>query len=520
MTTLAPPRASGLERTYAIVEKAIGRPLRDTEKAIDVLKLDAALERAKDELEQAIRDETLRATRAWLAGRAPRPRPVVTPRMRAILADLERLGREEARLELERLGYTGVRTGARSYAAPDPLAGGGVIEALSAIDLGLSGLTVRIEDELVHADLTGATSNAIARALLRVPGGRDIASRVISTALTGGLAATFEENAGMVGGWEYTAVLDGGTCEVCEPLDGTRYATLEGLFRVLPNFGPNPRCRGGGRCRCRAVPLPPGQGPNGPLPPQPEPQQPEPPSLKPPRFATVAEADRWIVQAGLADTSELGTIDAAGAYELADALAQTVGRYGVRLYKIQADPKRKRAIAYFSRYLHERRGSIFFQRTAVKGKTSATKAADQHRIFLANRERAMTRAKTSADDAGRPLALRQRAADDLALLEAATSWATWTTSPRPTFSLIAHEAGHAIDAWHGITAANSPTSTPWRDALARHGVTKADRYTVSEYAASKDEELFAEAFALYIEGRPMPPAVASALEEVLPRVGD
>jgi hypothetical protein len=35
------------------------------------------------------------------------------------------------------------------------------------------------------------------------------------------------------------------------------YDTLDALFEVLPDFGPNPDCLGGDRCRCRAVPMPP-----------------------------------------------------------------------------------------------------------------------------------------------------------------------------------------------------------------------------------------------------------------------
>lgn len=294
MTATALPneaRATGLERTYALVERKIGRPLRDPEKAIDILKLDAALERAKDDLDQAIHTEMLRATRAWArAGEGPFPALAITARMRAVLADLERLGRDEGVLELERLGYRDIRKGHRSYKAHDPIPGGGIPEILSTMDLGLAGLRVRIQDELVHADLGAASEDAIARALLQVPGGRDIASRVISTALTSGFAATFEENAHLVGGWEYTAVLDGGTCEVCAPLDGSRYATLPELFQVLPNFGPNPSCRGGGRCRCRAVPLPPGIGAAGPVLPPPSGDAFTPPPEGHPAVEKVADA--------------------------------------------------------------------------------------------------------------------------------------------------------------------------------------------------------------------------------------
>jgi hypothetical protein len=254
--------ANPLERTYAVIEAAIGRPLRDAEKAIDVLRLDSALERAKDELDQAITREMLRATRAWVAAaRLGTPTLTLTPQMVKPLEELHRLGREEAALELLRLGYPDrdvmrpdARSRSRRYAAPDPDPGGDLNEALATVRAGLPGIAIRIEDELVAADLTEASSSALAHALLRVPGARDLASRVVSTALTSGFAETFERNSDLIDEWEYTAILDGGTCVVCAPLDGTRYPTLDALFRVLPNFGPNPLCHGRGRCRCRAVP--------------------------------------------------------------------------------------------------------------------------------------------------------------------------------------------------------------------------------------------------------------------------
>lgn len=245
-----------LDRTYALVARRIGRELRRAEQAIDVLRLDGALNDAKDELDDAIRAEMLRVTEAW-ARHGGRPLMQLTPDMRGPLEQLHDLGVDEGLLELARLGYTDPQPPERAFAAPDPDPAAGLAGVFDTMEQGLAGITVRIEDELVAADLADMTSQAIARALLRVPGARDLASRVVSSALTSGLQLTFEENSTLVACWEYTAILDGGTCEVCAPLDGSRYRSLAALFEVLPGFGPNPRCRGGGRCRCRAVPCPP-----------------------------------------------------------------------------------------------------------------------------------------------------------------------------------------------------------------------------------------------------------------------
>lgn len=233
------------------VERRIGRPLRAAEQAIDVEYLDRVLNDAKDDLERAIRDEMLLATRRWLRGGSRKPVMRITPAMREPLERLHRIGRSEARAELDRAGYP-----VRAHAAhdPNPHHPDGLKETIETVGKGLPGVSVRIRDELVDADLSDAAAAAIARALLNVPGARDIASRVVSTALYSGMGATFEEHADLVPCWEYTAVLDAATCEECEPLDGTEYHSLDDLFEVLPNFGPNPNCDGGGRCRCRAVP--------------------------------------------------------------------------------------------------------------------------------------------------------------------------------------------------------------------------------------------------------------------------
>lgn len=237
----------------ALAELLVGRPLRQAEEAIDVALLNDALSDAKDALDSAIHAEMLRATIAWAAGLALTLN--VTDEMLAPLDELTDLGRREARAELERLGY---ELPARAFAQPieefpedrDPAA---------YLARNLGAIRIRIQQDLVQADLSGLASDAVARALLRVPGGRDIASRIVSTALVNGLAQTWEEVADQVGGWEYTAVLDGGVCDRCRPLDGTRYASWDEIQTVLPNGGPNPRCLGGGRCRCRAVPLPAGE---------------------------------------------------------------------------------------------------------------------------------------------------------------------------------------------------------------------------------------------------------------------
>lgn len=235
------------------VAEAVGRPLRQAEQAIDIVRLDQALAKAKDEIEAAIQAEMLRATQRWVDLDLP-PILRVTDGMLDPLHDLHDLGREEARREFERLGYSLRQFAAAREPAPD-----GPDDLEAYIGRQLPAISVQIEDDLVRADLSGLASDAIARALLRIPGGRDIASRVVSTALIGGLARTWDEIEADVGGWEITSVLDGATCLPCKTNDGLRFRTRNQAYAFLPNGGPAVYCLGEGRCRCRLVPLPYGE---------------------------------------------------------------------------------------------------------------------------------------------------------------------------------------------------------------------------------------------------------------------
>jgi hypothetical protein len=121
----------------------------------------------------------------------------------------------------------------------------------------LNSLTIKIEHEALGADLSTLATGAIERAVGKVLGARSIAADLVAPTFASGLQQTFEQHLDLVDAWQYTAVNDAGSCDECAPLDGEVYDTLDALFEVLPDFGPNPDCLGGDRCRCRAVPMPP-----------------------------------------------------------------------------------------------------------------------------------------------------------------------------------------------------------------------------------------------------------------------
>lgn len=224
------------------------REVTAAERHIDIAGIDRLLNDAKDELEQAIAVEQARAARR--AARLGNARLELTVRMRRILRDLRADGRRHAAGELASMGYP-LRGRARRYAADED-------ELEGRLRARLGWLTMKIEREALGVDLSTLAITAIEKAVVRVLGARSIAADLVAPAFAGGLADTFEQHADLVEAWQYTAINDAGLCDECAPLDGEIYATLDALFDVLPGFGPNPDCLGGDRCRCRAVPVPPG----------------------------------------------------------------------------------------------------------------------------------------------------------------------------------------------------------------------------------------------------------------------
>ena len=132
---------------------------------------------------------------------------------------------------------------------------------LRELSSALTAIRVRLTDEASGSRFArGEISDELLDKLdRRIPGARDFASRVISGLLIGGAGEIYEANSDLFPCFIYSAVMDAATCEVCRSFDGRRYRTwVEGEVD-LPGGGPNPRCLGDGRCRCRLVPCAPGE---------------------------------------------------------------------------------------------------------------------------------------------------------------------------------------------------------------------------------------------------------------------
>lgn len=233
--------------TLTPLERRLGRRLTAAERHISIEEIDALLNQAKDLLDIEIQREQARVAALIAAGHGGRLD--VTPRMVQIIRDLVAHGEAHAQNELASMGYHVTRGRRHESPSEDELVG--------RLRARLRGLTVKVEHKAVGLDLTALAAAAIETALVNVLGARSIAADLIAPAFDKGLSQTFEQHADLVAQWQYTAVLDSGLCDPCGSLDGSVYDTLDALFEVLPDFGGNPDCDGGTRCRCRAVPMPP-----------------------------------------------------------------------------------------------------------------------------------------------------------------------------------------------------------------------------------------------------------------------
>jgi hypothetical protein len=237
------------ELAYAEAEKRLGRPLTDGERHVDIFGGSAALEEGKAKLERAVQRELRKGVEQWVKHRR-QPRLTLTGEMQRAIDWLREQGADAARAEIaSMLGVARLMAGRRKR--PD--------KARSERDLEreLRRIELRIDKEgSGMADIGDMSRRAVERALeKRVPGARDAASKIVSSAYARGLESVYEEVADLFPGWVISAVMDGNTCAPCRKDDGKRYKTLANALKRMPGFGPNPRCLGGTRCRCRLVPM-------------------------------------------------------------------------------------------------------------------------------------------------------------------------------------------------------------------------------------------------------------------------
>src|SRR5436309_857669 len=83
-------------------------------------------------------------------------------------------------------------------------------------------------------DLRAVGQQAVARAIAKVPGALDVASRIVSSAAFAGIGDVYDANAGLFDAFMYSAVMDAATCDPCAELDGESFESWDAIQEVLP----------------------------------------------------------------------------------------------------------------------------------------------------------------------------------------------------------------------------------------------------------------------------------------------
>jgi hypothetical protein len=238
------------ELAYAEAERRLGRPLTGGERHVDIPGGSASLEAGKLRLEKAVQRELRKGVEQWVKKRQ-RPRLRLTGEMLSAIEWLREQGADAARAEIASMLNVTRQMAEKRSRRPRPS------RSEHDLERELRKIELRIDDEGNKVEGLGDMSRAaVERAVERkVPGARDAAGKIVSSAYAKGLEDVYEEVADLFPGWIISAVMDGATCKPCRQDDGKTYKTLVRALKRMPGFGPNPRCLGGTRCRCRLVPM-------------------------------------------------------------------------------------------------------------------------------------------------------------------------------------------------------------------------------------------------------------------------
>jgi hypothetical protein len=239
---------------HADAERRLGRALTYAEKQLDIVGIDRDLATGKLRLQRAIEAQKKRAIRGQMKGIIVRV-DVSVPMLTALLWLYDR-GAEHARAEMRRFGVEPRRAYAERRHLPLR-----IVYLVSRMRGLLGGLQVKVQNgtdsAITQVALGEVSRTAVTRALEQeLTGSLDVASRLVSSAFTAGLADTYSGNQDLFAGWQITGAGDNHQCDACSDLDGAEFETLDEVSEVMDNdgFGPVLDCFGDGRCRCRTVP--------------------------------------------------------------------------------------------------------------------------------------------------------------------------------------------------------------------------------------------------------------------------
>lgn len=258
--------------------------------------------------------------------------------------------------------------------------------------------------------------------------------------------------------------------------------------------------------------------PPPPLPPPPPPAvTPAQSAMTVPEFASTQEATTWLRQAGLAQTTNVGAIPIADLQQVIEGIATARPFVKRPLNVLGIKSESGKALAVYTRSQLRTTKEIVAQKIEFrKSIAKQSKVADEARLavdeFARHKANVLRETARQARDEARPAQVRRIAHAKNVKMQETKRWTIWETVPadRHTFTLIAHEAGHYVYFERGL-------ANQFRQALFDKGVRQSDWHKLSEYGATSESELWAEAFAARAAGlsAEMPAAIMEAMEEVL-----
>ena len=194
-------------------------------------------------------------------------------------------------------------------------------------------------------------------------------------------------------------------------------------------------------------------------------------------------------------------------------LDKVLGRYGATVGELRwlgRSESRGAAGVYAYQRLGWRAGTdrLSFRKGYVN--VDYKKDGVKHQAYLARRERNIALLQSRIDEAPSER-VRLHNEKVLTAIKRATRWSHGSIASDSIFSVVTHEAGHAIY-FQGKDVAHK-----WNRRLQVNNVTKNDWYAVSEYAATDSEELFAEVTAFMAAGQEnlLPANIVKAYIETL-----
>jgi hypothetical protein len=237
------------------------------------------------------------------------------------------------------------------------------------------------------------------------------------------------------------------------------------------------------------------------------------PKRLPPHLQKFADGDGTNPQ--FKSRVDFNTISTNSAAEIAGGVGDTLNKYGVQIDNIGYLTSRKvRLNARYARYRTSLMGdvrwdSIEFSKTYVNNPIASAAKAERGFAHSITRAKAQQEA-TLKHWAGRtmPKEVLESFNRTQLYIDNAKQWTVAARSASPLRTTAIHESYHAVYYQKNL-------AQKWSESLKKNKVTKADKYKVSEYAASKDKELFAEVGAAIDTGVSIPSNVKAAFESTV-----